>query len=108
QLVSGYGGTQMSKKLGHRGVTILLGLLLYLPAGLCKALGPDYPETKQLMSRVKKAAALVEREGEKAFAAFRTKGGEWYQGDTYIFVGQMNGVEVCHPAKPELEGKNLL
>ena len=47
----------MSKKLGHSGVMILLGLLLYLPAGLCKALGPDYPETKQLMSRVKKAAA---------------------------------------------------
>src|SRR5262249_31067622 len=34
--------------------------------------------------------------------------GEWYQGDTYIFVGQMDGVEVCHPARPELEGKSLL
>ncbi len=68
---------------------------------------PEYAETKELVSLVKKAAAVVETEGEEAFAEFRKKEGEWFHGETYVFVNDMAGNSVCQPANPEMEGENL-
>jgi hypothetical protein len=98
----------MSKRTAYCGVLVLLALLLDLPPGLCKPQGLEHPETKQLVARVNKAAALVKSQGEAAFPAFHVKGSEWFQGDHYIIVGEMSGLNVCHPAQPEFEGQNLI
>lgn len=57
---------------------------------------------------VDKAAALLAQDGEKALAEFRKKGSEWFQGDVYVFVDDLEGKNLCHPVTPDLEGKNLL
>lgn len=86
--------------------------------GVCAALGcalvflancaPASPSKEQIAALVDKAVALVERDGEKAFAEFRKKDSEWLRGDTYVFVDDMEGRIVCHPVQPELEGKAAL
>ncbi|MEE9171200.1 MAG: sodium:calcium antiporter, partial [bacterium] len=53
----------------------------YSPSNL-----PEHAETKELISLVKKAAALVVTKGEEAFAEFRKKDGEWFHGEIYVFV----------------------
>ena len=72
------------------------------------ALQPRYMETMQVMTLVKKAAASVERKGEAAFGQFRQKGSEYFHGDVYVFVGDLEGNILCSPRTPELEGTNLV
>jgi signal transduction histidine kinase len=81
----------------------LVGVVIFL----ANCAGPS-PSKEQVAALVDKAAALVERDGEKAFAEFRKKGSEWLQGDIYVFVDDLEGKNLCHPVKPDLEGKNLL
>ncbi len=69
---------------------------------------PDSPKAKSVVSLVDQAAALVDAKGKAAFADFRQKGSEWFHGDTYVFVLDLNGVELCNGPRPDLEGKNLL
>lgn len=70
---------------------------------------PLYPETKQLISLVSAAAMEVEKEGaEAACAKFRQADSPWLDGNTYVFVFDMAGKALCHPAKPSLEGQSLL
>lgn len=67
------------------------------------------PASKEKVAAlVDKAAALVASEGDKAFAEFRKKDSEWLRGDIYIFVDDLDGLNLCHPVSPELEGKNLI
>jgi signal transduction histidine kinase len=56
------------------------------------------------------AAALIKTEGEQAFAKMKdTKGEFWYaNGQGYIWVHNLEGIMVMHPAQPALEGQNLL
>lgn len=65
-------------------------------------------EAKQTMALVDQAAALLESKGTDAFAEFRKKDSQWFKGDTYIFVVDTNGIEVVHPAQPDLEGKSIM
>ena len=51
----------------------------------------------QIVSLVDKAAALIQKDGDKAFAEFRKKDSEWLKGDIYIFVDDMDGNNLCHP-----------
>ncbi len=90
------------------GVFLLLGtsLLFTPPAG--PAQEPEHEETKQLMSFVKEAAALWEGKGAAACVDFKKKGSQWFRGDTYVFVSDLTGISVCHPANPGLEGTNQL
>lgn len=66
--------------------------------------GYQYPETRDLVSLVKDAVALVRAKGEEAFTDFRQPGSRWRQADTYIFVLDEGGNMLVHP---ELEGKNV-
>ena len=85
-------------------VCALLGAsLLFPPAGSCES-----PPKEKIVALVDKAAALLEHDGEKALAEFRKKDSVWFQGDTYIFVDDTAGKNLCHPARPDLEGKSLL
>jgi signal transduction histidine kinase len=89
--------------------TIAVVCAVSVTTGLLSGCGPgESPGKSAVVALVDKAVALVERDGEKAFAEFRKKDSEWFQGDVYIFVDDLDGVNLCHPVKPDLEGKNLL
>lgn len=67
----------------------------------------DYQDTRDLVSLVNDAAALVQSKGEAAFADFRVDGSRWRQGEQYIFVIDPAGKMLVHP-DPALEGKDEL
>ena len=69
---------------------------------------PDSPKAKSVVSLVDKAAALVDTKGKSAFADFRQNGSEWFHADTYVFILDLNGVELFNAPRPDLEGKNLI
>jgi signal transduction histidine kinase len=70
---------------------------------------PRYEETGELMAVVRDAADLVAGEGvEVACESFRDKESRWFHEDDYVFVLDMDGVALCHPASPSLEGRNLM
>ena len=57
---------------------------------------------------VNNAAELVEANGKEAFTALRDKTGPFVFMDTYVFVDNLNGIELVNPAQPSMEGKNLI
>ena len=63
-------------------------------------------KAKEIRALVDKAAALVERQGKSAFPEFRKSGSEWLYGDTYLFVGDMNGIALFNGGFPEREGED--
>ena len=62
---------------------------------------------QELVEFVTSAAAAVEERGEEAFADFRQADSEWFKGDRYVFVIDLEGNSLCHPTRPDLEGTNL-
>ena len=80
-----------------------------LPLAAAEAPEPEYQATRDLIAVVREAAELVASEGvETACARFRERGSRWFQGDDYVFVLDMDAVALCHPARPSLEGRNLM
>ena len=69
----------------------------------------DYRDTRHLVSLTGRAAALVGKEGKKAFAVFRKNPGEWsLHGSSYLYVYDLNGINLYHGGYPEFTGKNLI
>jgi cytochrome c len=69
---------------------------------------PSSEKARHIEALVNKAAALVEHEGKSAaFAKFRTRGSEWFQGDTYLFAYDMQLNVLLNPAFPQREGMNM-
>lgn len=91
---------------------MLFGALLAVLCGTVQAADdsePLYPETKELIGLVNAATMEVEQEGaEAACAKFRQVDSRWLREDSYVFVFDMAGKALCHPAKPSLEGRSLL
>jgi signal transduction histidine kinase len=50
---------------------------------------------------------VFEKEGEKAYKEFFTKGTKWYRDETYFFVWTMNGIRAFNGPEPEKEGADL-
>src|SRR6266850_6657184 len=75
---------------------------------LISADSPQSPEAKRIVALVDKAAALTESKGKNAFPEFKKKGSEWLKGETYIFIADMSGTILMHPANPELETKSII
>lgn len=70
---------------------------------------PEYDETIELIRLVEAAAELVSAQGlEFACDEFREPGTRWFQDEIYVFVFDMEGNALCHPAQPALEGRALL
>ncbi|MEI6157601.1 MAG: cache domain-containing protein, partial [Atribacterota bacterium] len=67
---------------------------------------PD-PETQPVMTFVQKAAALIEKEGEKIFPEFEKKGSGWFSGDQYVFGLDLTGTRVIFPPDPSTVGTNV-
>jgi signal transduction histidine kinase len=96
----------------------LTGVLTLLPAGPAAAdpadraterYPPEHKETKELIALVEDAAALVAEHGVyDACGYFRQEGSRWLDAEHYVFIIDLEGDAVCHPVRPELEGKTLL
>lgn len=70
----------------------------------------DRGTTAQAQAMVKKGIAYIKKNGkEKAFADFADAGNkEFHDRDLYLFVYDMNGVNLSHGANPKMVGKNLI
>ena len=80
--------------------------------GVYLADAPKAPVAKkmtapELMALVTEAAAIFEKEGEKAYPEFREKGSKWFRDDTYFFVIGMDGTRVFLAPDPSGEGQNV-
>jgi len=90
-------------------ISITLMVLMFLLAGGCSGQKSEYQyqDTENLVTLVREAAALVEKNGEEAFSQFKTEGSKWWKGETYIFVVDTEGNMLVH-TDPKLEGKNQM
>ena len=68
---------------------------------------PPSEKARQTEALVTKAAALIEKNGKAAFAEFRKKDSEWFHGDTYLFVYDLEANVLLNPAFPQREGTNV-
>lgn len=68
----------------------------------------DRMERAFVMDTVLHAVAEIEKKGDAAFTLLRDPKGPFIAKDTYIFVTDLDGVELVNPAFPNLEGRNLL
>jgi len=92
-------------KMGDQWVLVGCGVYLAdAPKGAPTSTKMTAP---QLMTLVRKGAAVVEKQGEKAYPEFRKKGSKWFRDDTYFFVWTMDGTRVFHAADPASEGQNV-
>ena len=104
--VSTQKSTYVSKaKMGNKWV--LVGCGVYLADAPKVRTGAQQMTAPQLMALVRDSAAILEKQGEKAYPEFRTKGSTWFGDDTYLFVVSMDGTRVFHAANPSLEGKKI-
>jgi len=86
---------------------LLLALLLAIPQ-LASPKSPPPSEKAQLTEAlVNKAAALIDRQGKAAFQEFRVKDSEWFHGDTYLFVYDLQSNVLLNPAFPAREGTKV-
>lgn len=91
-------------KMGDKWVLVGCGVYLAdAPKAVRVAKKMTAPE---LMTLVREAAAVLEKQGEKAYPEFRTKGSKWFRDDTYFFVWNMDGTRTFHAADPTIEGRN--
>lgn len=85
---------------------VLVGCGVYL-ADAPKAVQAGRKMTApELAALVREGAAVLEKEGEKAYPEFRTKGSRWFHDGTYFFVWTANGISTFHAADPAGEGRD--
>lgn len=72
--------------------------------------GEERGTTAQAQALVKKGIAYIKKNGrEKAFADFSDASNkEFHDRDLYLFVYDMNGVNLSHGANSKMIGKNLI
>jgi cytochrome c len=87
---------------------ISCGVVWLFVSSAFSAGAPQSKEAKGIVALVDKAAALIESKGKTAFAEFKKKGSEWLKEETYIFIADMKGTILMHPANPELETKSII
>jgi signal transduction histidine kinase len=63
--------------------------------------------SQAVVSMVSDAVVLFNKDGEKAFDAFKSPGSEWRKGEEYIFVLDNDGNMLVH-TDTALEGKNVI
>jgi signal transduction histidine kinase len=68
----------------------------------------DRMERAFVVDLVTNAVAEIEMRGEAAFRLFHDPTGPYLAKDAYIFVVDMDGIELANPAFPSLRGRNLL
>lgn len=86
------------------GLVLLSGFLAVLSPAMSADAPPASAESKNIETLVTKAAAEIDKRGAAAYTDFRKKGSGWFQGDTYLFAYNLDGVVLLNPAFPENEG----
>lgn len=61
-----------------------------------------------IVDLVDQAGSLIEMRGRNAFDMIRDQKGRFSFMDTYVFVDDVNGLELVNSTHPSLEGKNIL
>lgn len=80
-----------------------------LVALLCFPLMTSAATREDAKALTLKAIAYIEQNGiDAAREAFEKKGGEFFPGELYIFVQDMDGNMLIHGANPKLNGKGLI
>ena len=92
----------------HTSVLTAAGALLICLSAFAATPEPQSQQAKAIKAMVDRAAALIEKKGKDTFPEFRKKGGEWFNGDTYLFVARMDGITLVNAAFPAEEGQNRL
>ncbi|MCP4131931.1 MAG: hypothetical protein GY754_13215 [bacterium] len=87
-------------------IPVLL-ILLFGSGVLFSEVKYTYKRTKRVVAMLEAAVKEIEKKGKKAFPQFRKKGSKWYQGEMYLFIYTIEGVNIFHPVQKHLEGKNL-
>ncbi|WP_372591916.1 cache domain-containing protein [Guyparkeria sp.] len=87
-------------------MSAVLTMLLVVTTGVTQA--ETAVSHEQLSAFVKEAVHKLSQEGEAAFEDFRRRGGEWFQGDRYVFVWGLDGTRYVYPPDPAAEGRNML
>jgi signal transduction histidine kinase len=94
----------MTKMLAW-ALTLPVVLFLFLGRPLAAPADYEFKETRGLVALVSDAATLVGDKGEAVFEEFRSPGSRWRQGQSYIFVLDLQGNVLVHP-DPSMEGQN--
>jgi cytochrome c len=97
----------MNKKILFTALFVLAGVLGVIAPGSAQQSPPDSERAKQIVALVNKAAQLIESKGKAVFFELGKRNSEWRQGDTYIFVDDLEGVQMFSGGFPILNGKNV-
>lgn len=106
----------LSRRTLLRGAAgaMLLSAARVRPFGAAHAGAPNdllrytYMDTRNLVSLVEDAAAILEAKGEAAFIDFDKRGSRWFNDNNYIFAYAPDGTAVFHPVSPELKNTNVI
>lgn len=98
--------------LGLGAVVLVAALTLLMVWGrsspdLYKPLPYLYEDTRQLVFFVEEAARLLEKLGPEAFREFSVRDLRRLDDSHYLFIYDITGVCLFHPAIPELVGRNI-
>jgi signal transduction histidine kinase len=107
------GDMSMTRNRGFLLVPVLaVGVVLAAAPLAAEDLPDAYPlengVNQDLVKWVDMAAARVEKAGMEACKAFHSSKGDPRLGEGYVFMLDMEGVAVCHPGRPQMEGQNVL
>lgn len=97
----------MNRRVFFARVCLLASLFGVAPPVFAQSSPPASEKADQTKALVNKAAALIESKGKAAFAELRVKGSEWFHGDTYVFVYDLQANVLLNPAFPAREGTNV-
>jgi len=86
---------------------LILFISLLCSAPVLAADPPNAAQAQQTVAFVDKAAAVLSTQGSAAFPQFKVKDGDWWKGDSYIYIYGLDGTLLMHPIYPSLEGQNL-
>src|ERR1051325_5828069 len=86
---------------------IFIALFIFSPS-FAASPEPQSPRAKEVKALVDRAARVIDSKGREAFPEFKKRGGEWYKGDTYLFVADMKGITLMNAGFPDEDGKNRL
>jgi len=86
---------------------VVVGCGVYLEEAPRAILQPPTMTADEVTGLVRDAAKLLEKEGDKAWPAFRKKDSRWFHGNTYLFAFDLDGNRAFYPVAPEEEGRNV-
>src|SRR4029434_9263129 len=98
----------MRRKRSSGSLLIWIGVLSLVASFTFASEPPQTAQVQKTIAFTDKAAELLASQGKGAFPEFKTKGVPWWQGDTYVYVFDLNGTLLNHPIFPQYEGLNLI